>query len=137
MYTNIMVPIDLAHESTVEKAINVAADLGKLYEASITLVGVTTSQPGSVAHNEQEFAEKLAEFAQSKSAAYGHDMGHKAVHSNDPVVDLDDALADTCEEMGVDLVVMASHVPGFMDHLFKSNASRLVTHTSISVFVIR
>jgi len=137
MYTNIMVPLDLAHKSTVENAIKVASDIGKLYGAKVSLVGVTASTPGSVAHNEQEFSEKLAHYAQSKSEEYGLEFDYKAVHNNDPAVELDDALADTCEEMGTDLVVMASHVPKFMDHFFKSNASRLVAHTSISVLIVR
>lgn len=137
MYSNIMVPVDLAHESTVEKAIKVAADIGKLYNASICLVGVTASGPSSVAHNEQEFSEKLAQFAESKSAEHGLNFEHKAVHCNDPAAELDDALADACEAMGIDLVVMASHAPGFMDHFFKSNASRLIAHTSISVVIVR
>ena len=137
MYSNIMVPLDLAHESTVEKAIKVAADIGKLYGAKVSLVGVTASTPSSVAHNEQEFSEKLAQFAQSKSSEHGLELDCRAVHNNDPAVELDDALADACEAMGADLVVMASHVPNFMDHFFKSNASRLVAHTSISVMIVR
>ena len=43
MYSKIMVPVDLAHESTVEKAIKVAADIGKLYEANVCIVGVSAS----------------------------------------------------------------------------------------------
>ena len=137
MYTKIMVPVDLSHASTVEKAIKVAADIGKLYDASVCIVGVTASAPSSVAHNEQEFTEKLAQYAESKSAEHSLEFDHKVVHNNDPAVELDDALADACEAMGADLVVMASHVPGFMDHFFKSNASRLVAHTSISVMIVR
>ena len=59
------------------------------------------------------------------------------VHSNDPVADLDEELANASEELGADLIVLASHVPGFMDHFFRSNASQLVTHTSISVVIVR
>ncbi len=137
MYSKIMVPVDLAHESTQEKAVKVAADIGKLYKAEVCLIGVTASAPSSVAHNEQEFNEKLTKYAESKSAEHDLQFNHKTAHNNDPAVELDDALADTCEEMNADLVVMASHVPGFMDHFFRSNASRLATHTAISVFIVR
>ncbi|WP_223669364.1 universal stress protein [Kangiella shandongensis] len=137
MYTKIMVPVDLEHESTLEKAIKVAADIGKLYSASVCLVGVSASPPSEAAHNEDEYKEKLAQYAEKQSAEHGIQFDHKTVHSNDPAVELDDALADTGEAMGADLVVMASHVPRFMDHFFKSNASRLVAHTSISVVIVR
>ena len=137
MFSIIMVPVDLAHESTQATAVQVAADIGKLYKANVFLIGVTSSAPSSVAHNEQEFNENLAIYAESKSAEHDLQFDHMAVHKNDPAVELDDALTDACEEMNADLVVMASHVPGFMDHFFKSNASRLVTHTAISVIIVR
>ena len=132
-----MIPVDLEHVSTQEKAIKFAVDIGRLYEARLCLVGVTTSGPSSVAHNEEEFNEKLAEYASSKSTEYEIDFDHMTVHSNDPVADLDEELANASEELGADLIVLASHVPGFMDHFFRSNASQLVTHTSISVVIVR
>jgi nucleotide-binding universal stress UspA family protein len=32
---------------------------------------------------------------------------------------------------------MGSHVPGFAEHLFSSNAGYLASHTDISVFIVR
>jgi len=132
-----MVPVDLGHESNLEKAVKVAADIGKLYSASVCLVGVSASAPSQVACSEDVFKEKLAQYAETKSLEHGLQFDFKAVHSNDPAVELDDALAETGEKLGVDLVVMASHVPRFMDHFFKPNASHLLAHTSISVFIVR
>lgn len=137
MYTTIMVPVDLAHESTMDKAVNVAADIGKLYSASVWLVGVSVSAPSEAAYNEKVYRDHLAQYAQQKSLQHDLQFHHKAIHSNDPAVELDNALADTGKALGADLVVMASHVPRFMDHFFKSNASHLVAHTSISVFIVR
>ena len=137
MYSRIMVPVDLEHVSTQEKAVKFAVDLGKLYSAELCLVGVTTSAPSSVAHNEKEFDEKLADFASSKSEEYEIGFDHMTVHSNDPTADLDEVLAHAGDDLGADLIVLASHVPGFMDHFFRSNASQLVTHTAISVMIVR
>jgi len=137
MYKKIMVPVDLAHESTLEKAVKVAADIGKLYSASVCLVGVSGSAPSEVAYNEDVYREKLLRYVEKKSLEHDLRFDHKAVHSNDPAIELDDALAETGEALGVDLVVMASHVPRFMDHFFKSNACHLVAHTSISVLIVR
>ena len=137
MYTRIMVPVDLGHEFTQENAVGFAVDLAKLYKAKIYLVGVTTSGPTRVAHNEKEFEEKLANYAETKSAEYDVQIDHKSIHCNDPAAELDDALVEACEEINADMIVMASHVPRIMDHFFRSNASRLVTHTSLSVVIVR
>ena len=137
MFSTIMVPVDLAHADTLDKSIKIAADLGKQYNARIYVVGVTASAPGAVAHDPAEYAQKLDEFTAAHSQAQGIDMIAKPVHCNDPAVELDDALQQAGHEIGVDLVVMASHIPGFMDHLFHSKAGHLATHTDISVFIVR
>jgi len=116
MYSTIMVPVDLEHAATMEKAIRTAADIGKLYHSKVILVGVVSSAPSSVAHNPEEFAQKLDQFTQSHTEQCGYPMESKAVTCNDPV---------------------ASHVPGFMNHLFHANASHLAEHEHISVFIVR
>jgi len=137
MFTKIMVPVDLAHAATVEKAIQVAADLAKLHNAEIFLVGVTDTAPGSVAHDPNEYRQRLEQFAADHSSRHGCSMTAKVVICNDPAAELDKALEDYGKEIDVDLVVMASHLPGFMDHLFHSRAGHLATHTDISVFIVR
>ena len=37
MYSTIMVPVDLEHAATMEKAIRTAADIGKLYHSKVIL----------------------------------------------------------------------------------------------------
>ena len=137
MYSKIMLPVDLKHKESQEKAVIVAVDLARLYGANICLVGVTTSAPTSVANSEEDFNKILTAYAHSKSIEHNVQIDHQTIHSNDPTVDLDDALVKACEETHADLVVMASHVPVFMEHFFRYNASRLVTHTSISVLIVR
>jgi nucleotide-binding universal stress UspA family protein len=137
MYQTIMVPVDLAHADKLDKALSAAADLAKLYHATVHVVGVTAAAPSEVAHNPKEFADKLAAFAADQSDRLGIEIAAKATVSHDPTRDLDDALAEVGRELGADLVVMASHVPGFMDHFFSSNAGWLAVHEDISVFVVR
>jgi nucleotide-binding universal stress UspA family protein len=137
MYKKIMVPVDLAHAATVEKAIKVASDLGKIYDAEIYLVGVTASPPGSVAHDPAEYKQKLEQFAADHSSNLGCTLIPRVVLCNDPAAELDSALEEFGKEINVDLVVMASHVPGLMDHLFHSKAGHLAKHINISVFIVR
>jgi nucleotide-binding universal stress UspA family protein len=137
MYRKIVVPVDLAHAETLEKALSVSADLARHYHAELHYVGVTASTPGAIAHNPEEFAAKLKAFAAEQGAARGVDIIADAVTSPDPVRDLDDTLRRTVDELGADLVVMGSHVPGFAEHIFASNAGYLANHASVSVLVVR
>jgi len=137
MYERILVPVDLAHADKLEKALTTAADLAKHYKASICCVGVTTSAPSEVAHNPEEFAAKLDSFTAEQSKKRGVEFEPTMKTSHDPVRDLDDVLGEAIKEQSADLVVMASHVPTFADHIFSSNAGYLASHVDTSVFIVR
>lgn len=137
MYKKIMVPVDLAHAEKLDKALTTAADLSKHYGIPLVYVGVTASTPGSVAHNPEEFAQKLEEFGRKHASDNGVQAETKAYTSHDPTVDLDDTLMKAAHELGCDLVVMQSHIPGLADYLWPSNGGRLATHSDASVFVVR
>lgn len=137
MYTKIMVPVDLAHVERLEKALRTAADLSKHYGISVCYVGVTPNTPGPIAHNPAEYAEKLEEFGRAQAAAHGHKATTKAYASHDVTIDLDDTLLKAVGETGSDLVVMASHIPDIIDHLWPSNGGKIASHSDASVFVVR
>jgi nucleotide-binding universal stress UspA family protein len=137
MYKSIMIPVDLAHPDELEKALTTGADLAKHYRAELHAVSVTHAAPGVVAHNPSEYARKLEAFAADQTRKYGVEFRAKMMVSHDPTVDLDDTLERAASEIGADLVVMASHVPGFWDHIFASRAGYLASHTKLSVFVVR
>lgn len=136
MFKHIMVPVDLTHLDKLERALTVTGDLAGHYGARVTYVGVTTPQPSPVAHNPKEFAEKLAKFA----AAQGElrNLPEVATHpitSHDPAVDLDRALEKAVHELGVDLVVMGSHIPRRFE--LGTHGGRVASHTDVSVMLVR
>lgn len=137
MYTNIMIPVDLAHRETLEKALATGADLAKHYGAGLHLVGVTDVTPGAAAHNPEEYAGKLKAFADELSGRFGCKFNALAMTSHDPAVDLDATLRKAADQIGADLIVMASHVPGLADYVFASHAGYLASHSKLSVFVVR
>ncbi|MEM5472145.1 universal stress protein [Hoeflea sp. AS60] len=137
MYKKIMVPVDLAHVDKMDVALNTAANLSRLYSAPITYVGVTSSAPGPLGHNPAEYGKKLGGFAAAQAEIHGIETDAKAVISHDPAVELDDALVKAVHETDSDLVVMASHIPNVVDHVWPSNGGRLATHTDASVFLVR
>lgn len=137
MFSKIMVPVDLAHADRLNRALQMASDLAHLYKAEVVFVGVTTSQPSSVAHNPKEFAAKLDSFATEQAAKHSITaLGH-AVVSHDPAVDLEATLLKACDDIGAGLIVMASHVPGVRDYLFHAHGGRVAEKAPVSVLVVR
>lgn len=137
MFRRIMAPVDLAHRDTLARALAATGDLAKHYKTPVTYVGVSASAPGALGHNPEEFAERLAHFAAEQAETYGISGEARAVISHDPAVDLDRTLLKTVDEVGADLVVMASHVPGLADYVWPSNGGSIAAHSRASVFVVR
>ncbi|WP_209425187.1 universal stress protein [Pararhodobacter sp. SW119] len=137
MFKRIVVPVDLAHSDLLANALDTATDLAKHYGAKLIYVSVTAETPTSVAHNPKEFADKLAKFAADRGVAAGIEIESKAYTATDPTIDVDATLLRAAEDAGADLVVIASHKPGFADYFWGSHGGRLASHATISVFVIR
>lgn len=137
MYGLIMVPVDLAHADALEKALATAARLARTFEADLCYVGVTTSAPSAVAHNPDEFSRKLEDFAREQSRRYEVDTRALTRVSHDPTADLNRQLLQAAREIEADLIVMASHVPGVIEHVFASHAGSVASHAEVSVFVVR
>ncbi len=137
MFKTIAIPIDLAHVDKQQKAIAIAADMAKSYQASVVLVGVTTTAPSSLAHDPEEYAQKLADLAAEQSKTLGVTLASKAVASVDISIDLEKQLDRVVHEIGADLVVMATHVPGLHDFLFRSHTKYFASHTDVSVLIVR
>jgi nucleotide-binding universal stress UspA family protein len=137
MYQRIGVPVDLAHPEMLEKAVATAAALAGTFGASIDLVAVTSPSPGEVARDPHAFGDKLAAYAEDCSQRHGVTFTAHTRICDDPTVELDRALSDAFHELGVDLLIVASHVPGLRDYVFSSNAGWLASHTDLSVFVVR
>ena len=137
MFKRIMVPVDLAHRDRLDRALTCAADLARVYDATVVYVGVAAATPGSVAHTPTEFEAKMTEFASEQGAATGVDSEGVAVISHDPSADLDPTLLEAVDQTKADLVVMASHVPNLTDYIWPSNGGTVAAHAKVSVMVIR
>lgn len=137
MYHRIMVPVDLAHAASLEKALGTARDLAGHYGAEVVYVGVSAATPTSIAHSPQEFGEKLDAFAKAEAEKGGISAAAHPVTSHDPAADLDPTLLRAVEETGADLVVMASHIPTLTDYIWPSNGGTIAGHAKVSVMVVR
>ncbi|WP_112322226.1 universal stress protein [Oceanibium sediminis] len=138
MYRKIMVPVDLAHIEEMSKSIKVALDMARDHKAEVVFVGVTDTSPGASAHSPEEFRAKLHGLAVVESAIEHVKVSDHVVISHDPGVELARKLVDSIDDVGADLVVMSTHKPGGIAHMFSpSNGGYVATHAKISVYLVR
>ncbi|MEM6677968.1 MAG: universal stress protein [Pseudomonadota bacterium] len=137
MFNRILVPVDLGHLDTLERALTAAAAQAKLADVPVCYVAVTASQPGTVAPNPEAFAAKLAAFAEAQGTSYGIKAESKTIVDPDPTADLDHRIIGAAEEIGADLIVMQSHVPGLKEYIWPSNGGKVASHAPVSVMVVR
>jgi nucleotide-binding universal stress UspA family protein len=137
LFKRIMTPVDLAHVGKLGRALDCAADLAKHYNVPIAYVGVTSPAPSQLAHNPEEFGQKLEAFARAEADKHGVQASAHTAIAHDPATEVDDALMRSIDETGSDLVVMASHVPDVIDYIWPSNGGKLAEHAKCSVMVVR
>ena len=139
MFGKIMIPVDLQHVEKIELSLKIAAELAERYDAVLYYVGVAGRVPSRAARSPEQFERELRAFAEAQGEKFGIRTDSKTMHSTDVPVELIDRLLEAQEEIGADLIVMASHVPGVPDrlHLIPSNSAKVVRRANCSVFVVR
>lgn len=139
MYRNILLPVDLDHPSSWEKALPSAVALSRCFDASLALVTVVPDwnvilevQRSPIAY--REFLDiaraRLATLAGSISEFPGieHHVETGSIYGG---------ILAVADRIGTDLIVLSSHRPEMKDYLLGANASRVVRHARCSVFVVR
>ncbi len=137
MFKHIMVPVDLAEKDTLTKAATVAADLAGHYGARLTLVSVSGGLQAKVSHSLTEYGRQLAVFADGIAKANAITVESQVYSVPDPSVEVDRKLLQVIKDLDIDLIVMASHQPGWAEYLVNSHGGRMASHAPISVFVVR
>ena len=137
MFSKIMVPVDLVHKDSLQKALDVAGDMARHYDATIDVVSVGGELPGELGHTPREFGDQLQGFADDLREKYGVTVKADPLMAHDPSVETTSELLKAIDKIGVDLVIMASHKPGFIEHIFSSHGGYIAQHAKCSVFVVR
>lgn len=137
MYSNIMVPVDLTKLEKLEKAFQVAADIANLYGADVHYLSVGPETPSELGKSPAEFARKLETFASEQAKQYGINAKAYPIAAHDPSAELNKTLSVAGEAIGADLIIMASHIPGFIDQIFHSHGGYVATHSELSVLLVR
>ena len=137
MFNHIMVPVDLAEKQVQNAALQVAADQARLYGATVTLISVTGGIQARVSHSAAKYETLLRGFADAAGTRLGVPFGARVYDVPDPSVEVDRILIGAIGELGIDLVVMATHQPGWVEHFVNSHGGRMAAHAPVSVFVVR
>ncbi len=141
MFKNILMPIDLQHVESSNKAVQVAAEMAQRQSARLTVMTVIPDYGMSVVGSyfpegyEAEMTAKVTKDLAAFCAAelpQGLDLHQIVVHGT-----AYEEILRVAGELGIDLVVMAAHRPELKDYLIGPNSSKVVRHADCSVFVIR
>lgn len=138
MFDTVLLPIDLNHPASWEKALpmaqKVAGEGGKLHVLGIVHdLGMASIASYLPVDFEKEALERmqsdLNSFVASNAPGAQAHVGHG--HVSEQII-------AAAEKIGADLIVMASHPPDeLMTFLVGSNADRVVRHANIPVLVVR
>jgi nucleotide-binding universal stress UspA family protein len=141
MYKDVLLPIDLNHESSWRKALPVAVAVCKQFQANLHLLTVIpdfgvsmVSQYFPESHQQQMKKNALDGLHALSSEHVGNDVSVQHIVGEGTVYQL---ILETAQDMNADLIVLAAHRPELKDYLLGPNASRVVRHAKCSVYVIR
>ena len=138
MYKRILVPVDLENTDKLEKALDLAAQTAKENDATVIYADVVDAVPTTSPVTEGErVADRLKHFAEEQSKKHGIKTGEHVELRSDLHLNVGADIVRTAKSMDCDLIVMASHVPGFKDHFLTSNAGKVAAQAPISVYVVR
>ena len=141
MYKHILLPVDLQHDSSWQKALPVALDFCKTSGAALHVMMVVPGFGMSIVGQffpegyekdvHAKVLEELHAFVKN-NIPDGIEVQHIVGEGN--IYESILSVADTVE---ADLIVMAAHRAELKDYLLGPNAARVVRHAKCSVMVVR
>jgi nucleotide-binding universal stress UspA family protein len=141
MYKTILLPIDLADDSSWKRALTVASELAKPSNAELHVITVVPNFGQSIVASffdkgfekkaTEETKKKLQEFLKSHAPDDVTVKGHVVCGT------IYEEILDVANQLDCDLIVLGSHRPELSDYLLGPNAARIVRHAKQSVMVVR
>lgn len=140
-YNNIVIPVDLAHESSWRTALPIAIDHARRNEATLHVVTVVPNADipaiavhlpsGIDRHIKDEGTEALSALV---SQLVPEDIATEVVVGQGRIYK---EVLQIANAVDADLIVMASHRPELVDYLIGANAAHVTRHAQCSVLVVR
>ncbi len=141
MYNDILLPVDLNHDSSWTKALPVAVEYCQAYGARLHVITVLPDFGMPIVGNyfPEDFKQKARDDADQQLHAFIKERVPAAVPVQVIVAEgkAYREILHMADKTNADLIIMASHHPEFSDYLLGSTAERVVRHARQSVLVIR
>jgi nucleotide-binding universal stress UspA family protein len=140
MYNKILVPVDLADESSWQLTLPVAIEFTRLFNGSIVVVTVVRDSQAywegaylpfayeELVMRSEQMLRTIASNDVPSDISISTKVGHGSVYRE---------ILRIAQEEQVDLILMAAHRPGTRGHLIGPKAARVVGHSQCSVLVVR
>ncbi len=141
MFKDILLPVDLGNAESQRKAVKTAVHLAKTAKAQLHVMTVVPDfglsivgsffPEGYEKHALDEASKKLHDFVQAeipKSVKVQHIVGHGTIYEE---------ILRAANELGCDVIILASHRPELKDYLLGPNAARVARHAACSVVIVR
>lgn len=141
MFKDILLPVDLGNAESQRKAVKTAVHLAKTAKAQLHVMTVVPDfglsivgsffPEGYEKHALDEASKKLHDFVQAeipKNVKVQHIVGHGTIYEE---------ILRAANELGCDVIILASHRPELKDYLLGPNAARVARHAACSVMIVR
>jgi len=141
MIKSILLPVDLNHQSSWDKALPHAVSLAQTHGATIHALTVIPDDGMSLvgSYFPKGFSEEATKTTQATLAAWLADNIPEGVAAESHVLHgpIYKEIIAAADSLKCDVIVMASHRPEMKDYLLGPNAARVVRHAPQSVLVVR
>ena len=140
MFNNILVAVDLEHDTHIDDLLRVASGIANTNGAQVQLLNVIGAAPAVVSQFLPENYEKMASEKIEKdlaALAAKVDLAEGAAASSVRFGGVYQEILAHATNIGADLIIVASHKPDVGDYLLGTTAARIVRHASCSTLVVR
>ena len=140
MFKNILVAVDLEHDTHNDGLLRVASDMANAQGAQVHLLNVVGAAQAVVSQFLPENYEKMASQKIAKdlaALAAKIELPEGAVTSSVRFGSVYQEILAYADKFGADLIIVASHKPNVGDYLLGTTAARIIRHASCSALVIR
>lgn len=141
MYKDILFPVDLVHENSWAKALEVAVEFSQAFSARLHLMTVIPDSGMAIVtqYFSKESVNKIVEETNSALHAFAkkHVPASVEVQHIVSTGNVYESIINAAKRIDADLIVMSAHRPELKDYLLGPNAARVVRHSDRSVLVVR
>ena len=140
MPKNILVAVDLEHDTHIGELLRVASDMARTEGDKVQLLHVIPAAPAVVSQFLPKSYEVMASEVVEKeltALAAKFELAKGAATIAVRFGDVYQEILAYAGKIGADLIVVASHRPNVADYLLGTTAARIVRHAACSVFVVR